>query len=59
MYKSAAIHQLLAQITKHPEYLLYQFLSPLLLQNYNQSMLQTRELVRQGRSIEQIKNNGS
>ncbi|GMA47451.1 helix-turn-helix domain-containing protein [Tetragenococcus muriaticus] len=55
LYKSAAIHQLLAQITKHPEYLLYQFLSPLLLQNYNQSMLQTRELVRQGRSIEQIK----
>lgn len=55
LYQSAAIHQLLAQVAKHPEYLLYKFLYPLLMQNYNQSMLQTRELIRKGQSIEQVK----
>ncbi|MDN6639775.1 MAG: helix-turn-helix domain-containing protein [Tetragenococcus sp.] len=54
LYKSAAVHHFLAQVTKHPNDLLYKFLRPLLLQNYNQSMLQTRTLIQQGNSMEQV-----
>lgn len=52
LYKSAAVHQFLAQVTNHPEYILHEFLRPLLLQNYNQSMLQTRKLVQQENNID-------
>ncbi|MDN6253901.1 MAG: helix-turn-helix domain-containing protein [Tetragenococcus koreensis] len=54
LYKSAAIHHFLAQVTRHSEQLLYKFLLPLLLQNYNQSMLQTRKLIQQGSSIDEV-----
>ncbi|GEQ38091.1 MAG: helix-turn-helix domain-containing protein [Tetragenococcus halophilus] len=54
LYKSAAIHHFLAQMIKHPEYLLYKFLRPFLLQNYNQSMLKTRKLIQQGWSLDKV-----
>lgn len=54
LYRSAAIHSFLAQVAKHPEYILYEFLQPLFLQNFNQSMLQTRKLVQQGYNIEKV-----
>ena len=54
LYKSAAIHHFLAQVIKHPKYLLYKFLRPFLLQNYNQSMLQTRRLIQIGWSLDKV-----
>ncbi|WP_165005862.1 MULTISPECIES: helix-turn-helix domain-containing protein [unclassified Enterococcus] len=52
--QAKSTHLLLAEIEKKPEFLIYQLLSPLFTQNHNQSMLITREMIKNGHSIETV-----
>ncbi|KAF1301081.1 helix-turn-helix domain-containing protein [Enterococcus saccharolyticus] len=49
-----AMHHFFRILAKHPDFILYQFLRPILNQNRNQSMLFTRKLFQQGATFEEI-----
>ena len=48
------LHGFFQTLHQHKDFLLYQFLKPLLMQNVNTSMLQTRHLVEQGMNLEEV-----
>lgn len=52
---ASATHSFFRELLQHKHFLLYHFLRPILLQNVNHSMLQTRKLFQQGYTFEQVK----
>ncbi|MBO1301174.1 MULTISPECIES: helix-turn-helix domain-containing protein [Enterococcus] len=54
IYQDQCIHGLLVIIEQHKDFLLYDLLSTLLSQNYNQSMLTTRALILAGDPVEEV-----
>lgn len=51
---ASATHQFFRLLISHKEFLLYQFLKTVLIQNVNLSMLQTKKLLLAGNSIESV-----
>nr|WP_245785477.1 helix-turn-helix domain-containing protein [Enterococcus ratti] len=54
LYEAKNIHSLLKKIEEKKPLVLFYLIQPLLIQNYNQSMLITRKLVLEGHSLEEI-----
>lgn len=51
---ASATHLFFKEISQYPDFLLYQFIKPLLAQNINTSMLKTRKLFKQEYTFEQV-----
>lgn len=54
LYEAKRIHLLLQKIEEKPTFLLYRLIHPLLIQNFNQSMLTTRKLVLEGHTFDEV-----
>lgn len=54
LYEAKQVHLLLKTIEEKKDSLLFQLVSPLLMQNFNQSMLTTRKLILSGCSIDEV-----